>query len=117
MTDLYTQPPEVQTTSRLIAEEEMLTSKGITDGWIGYRLRAVQAELRRRTARQIPGHGLVGEGRPFRANRERVDSTIGDGRALCACGALSHVLPSTNARKRWHREHKLALLVAAEVQR
>lgn len=27
--------------------------------------------------------------------------------AKCECGAMSDVLPSTNARKRWHREHKV----------
>lgn len=29
-----------------------------------------------------------------------------EGRALCECGEWSPELPSTAARKRWHREHK-----------
>lgn len=38
-----------------------------------------------------------------------VDYDARTGRALCECGAESPVLPSTAARKRWHREHKDAI--------
>jgi hypothetical protein len=40
----------------------------------------------------------------------------GDGRALCECGKKSQVLPSTAARKRWHREHKEAVRDIAAAQ-
>lgn len=33
----------------------------------------------------------------------------GPGRGKCSCGALSEILPTRAARKRWHREHKDAI--------
>lgn len=64
----------------------------------------------------VKGHGLQGEGLAF------VDESCPpwnprprlvydqEGRGLCGCGEWSPVLPSTAARKRWHREHKQAVL-------
>lgn len=54
------------------------------------------------------GHGLVAEGAAFddRGVRVRWNSVGGTGRARCACGEESAVLPSASARKRWHRQHK-----------
>lgn len=61
------------------------------------------------------GHGLAFEGAPFKrvadgasVKAERVgwQGTGGEGRALCGCGAMSGVLGSGAARKRWHRDHK-----------
>jgi hypothetical protein len=40
----------------------------------------------------------------------------GAGRALCECGKKSPVLPSTAARKRWHRQHKDAVRDIAAAQ-
>lgn len=74
---------------------------------------------------RLEGHALFGEGRPVswvKDSEHRSVHHIGlktayvdynalrpSGRALCECGAESPVLPSTAARKRWHREHKDAI--------
>ncbi|MEU8199410.1 hypothetical protein AB0C10_37060 [Microbispora amethystogenes] len=57
---------------------------------------------------RLPGHELRNEGAPFawssgRYVRQRETWT---GKGLCSCGAVSDVLDSNNARKRWHRAHK-----------
>lgn len=71
------------------------------------------------------GHGLAHEGaahysrlcvkcdylyghRPDWDKGRSGHGTSGEGHALCACGAMSEHLPSGNARKAWHREHKTA---------
>lgn len=62
----------------------------------------------------ITGHALQAQGAPHDENGEHIEdntrysynSASGDGRAKCQCGAMSDVLPSRNARARWHRDHK-----------
>lgn len=54
---------------------------------------------------RIPGHALISEGAAHDADGRRLycpNNSGGSGRALCSCGALSEVLPSGAARKRWH---------------
>lgn len=48
---------------------------------------------------RLAGHILPHEGR-LSAGRQA------EGVGVCSCGATSEVLPSANARKRWHAEHK-----------
>jgi hypothetical protein len=61
---------------------------------------------------RLAGHALLHEG----AAHDYVGLRIvyGDrstGRAKCECGAMSEVLPSGAARRRWHAEiHKPAVL-------
>jgi hypothetical protein len=64
--------------------------------------------------RYVVGHGLQGEGAPFDGAGRRVyaTNTSGKGRGKCACGALSAVLPSAGARRRWHVAHKATVLSA-----
>jgi len=55
---------------------------------------------------RLVGHGLRDEG--------RVKDPAGrlwncEGSTRCECGERSPVLPTTAARKRWHREHKDAV--------
>jgi hypothetical protein len=58
---------------------------------------------------RIPGHTLPFEGRVY-IGESLVGHGNGPGRARCSCGEMSpEVLPSTNARKQWHREHKEAV--------
>ena len=54
------------------------------------------------------GHGLAHEGAPHDLRGRRIPGhgAGGKGRGKCACGALSEVLPSGGARKRWHAAHK-----------
>jgi hypothetical protein len=54
------------------------------------------------TAR-LAGHGLRHEGRYWTGLRY-VSGGMAPG--VCECGAKSDDLPSANARKRWHRDHK-----------
>lgn len=60
----------------------------------------------------VKGHGLVGEGAPHTATGKEITrgwlrARAGDGHGKCSCGAVSEEsLPSANARKRWHRDHK-----------
>lgn len=53
-------------------------------------------------------HTLKSDGAPFNEKGNRINpvGTAGDGRAMCACGALSDPLPTRAARKTWHAEHK-----------
>jgi hypothetical protein len=55
---------------------------------------------------RLAGHGLIREGWPFIGTNIEARHRTGPGMAKCECGAMSDVLPSTNARKRWHRGHK-----------
>lgn len=60
---------------------------------------------------RVPGHGLLLEGACHDDNGKAVVHLFsferaGSGRAKCECGQMSERLPSGNARKRWHREHR-----------
>lgn len=69
----------------------------------------------------VKGHGLISEGAGYPPGTEarsalaRYWGTFHEpaGVGLCRCGATSDPLPSNAARKRWHREHKQAVLDAA----
>ena len=50
----------------------------------------------------VKGHTLLFEGRVSTYH----GYGTGPGRGRCSCGAESETLPTTAARKRWHREHK-----------
>lgn len=52
---------------------------------------------------RLPGHTLLFEGKLL-GIYER--NSNGPGVTKCSCGQTSPVLPSTGARKRWHRAHK-----------
>ncbi len=56
---------------------------------------------------RVRGHTLLSEGAAFTAKGYRHGCT---GAGRCMCGAASPILPSDNARKAWHREHKQAVL-------
>jgi len=64
------------------------------------------------TSTRLPGHGLEREGKPFQwSDRDgqyvRPWGHPRTGVAKCSCGAVSPVLGSDGARKRWHRDvHK-----------
>lgn len=62
---------------------------------------------------RIKGHALVSEGAAFNDKGLRITYATAagnEGRALCECGALSEVLPSGYARRRWHTAvHKPAV--------
>lgn len=68
------------------------------------------------TAVRVPGHTLVAEGAAHVERTVHIDTVVQIrvrdrvGRGLCSCGATSSVLPSTGQRKRWHRDHKAAVL-------
>lgn len=53
---------------------------------------------------RLVGHELRNEGRLYDPSIHRYVN--GPGRAQCSCGEPSATLPSTGARKRWHRAHK-----------
>ncbi len=62
---------------------------------------------------RLAGHSLVGEGAPHNdlGVRLRGEYSYGHektpgGRGQCSCGALSDVVTTRAARKRWHAEHK-----------
>jgi hypothetical protein len=69
-------------------------------------------------ASRLAGHGLPYEGRALDEHRPIGrglwgshrpgfwSSSLPVGRTRCECGEWSPVLPTTAARKRWHREHK-----------
>lgn len=71
---------------------------------------------------RLAGHELAHEGAPHddrgaRLYRNQIVSTPRGGkpgRAKCSCGDVSHVLPSTTARRAWHREHKATVRAQAE---
>lgn len=66
----------------------------------------------------LKGHGLINEGVGYspsltgEAIAKRWPFLWHDGRGVgaCSCGAKSEPLPSNAARKRWHREHKQAVV-------
>ena len=66
------------------------------------------------TSRRVEGHKLMGEGAAYDGYRTLMQpfsrSTAGRGRAWCECGELSDVYETAADRKRWHREHKAAIL-------
>lgn len=74
------------------------------------------------TSAVVPGHWLVSEGEGCNADGHaqyslRADESYVEGpfdRGKCGCGKVSPPLPSKNARRRWHRVHKAALLVGQE---
>lgn len=55
-------------------------------------------------------HALCYNGAPYDADGQlrHIDKRItsGSGRARCACGALSDVLPTGSARRAWFKDHK-----------
>lgn len=57
------------------------------------------------TANRLPGHTLPCEGR-VQLGGHIIGDGSGEGRARCSCGKDSPLLPSTRARKQWHRDHK-----------
>ncbi len=66
---------------------------------------------------RVPGHTLQFEGAPHDDTGERRSgilyaATKGPGRAKCSCGQMSEWLPTTAARRRWHRDTHKADIVA-----
>lgn len=65
---------------------------------------------------RVPGHTLRYEGAPFGddglviTHGRAVLGIGGTGRAKCSCGEFSEVLLSSTRRRKWHREHKAAVL-------
>lgn len=64
-------------------------------------------------------HSLRANGAPFNedgtwVNPNNQKTTSGSGRALCSCGETSMVLSSGNARRDWHKGHKLVEAMAPE---
>lgn len=66
---------------------------------------------------RLAGHGLNYEGRALNEDAPFTGAWVHyspgfwssdqrEGRTRCECGEWSPVLPSSAARKRWHREHK-----------
>ncbi len=83
------------------------------------------------TSEPVRGHGLLAEGeghievngttgyfsetddgRKWRLRSSGAEREISVG--LCRCGAVSPPGLSNNGRKRWHREHKAAVIAARE---
>lgn len=69
---------------------------------------------------RVKGHALVNEGvgyppgmdGPAIVRRAYFIAHDSAGVGVCTCGRKSEPLPSDAARKRWHREHKQAVLDA-----
>jgi hypothetical protein len=62
----------------------------------------------------VKGHALIREGWPHDSfGQAYYNTAVSQGKAKCSCGTLSGYLPSTAARQRWHRVHKLEVLAAA----
>lgn len=65
---------------------------------------------------RVKGHELRSEGQAYNITTNWQGKTgirytgAFTGMALCACGSTSELLPSDAARKRWHREHKQAVI-------
>lgn len=57
---------------------------------------------------RLTGHGLRHEGWAYIGTNIRATSegAAGPGMAKCECGAMSEMLRSRSARKRWHAQHK-----------
>ena len=70
----------------------------------------------------LKGHALINEGVGYSPDHDPKTVVARywwlphdpAGVAVCRCGATSEPLPSTAARKRWHREHKQAVLDAED---
>jgi hypothetical protein len=62
------------------------------------------------SSKRVSGHTLRHEGGAHFSAGDRKWHDTGVGCGKCSCGALSEVLTSDYARKRWHREHKAAVL-------
>lgn len=56
---------------------------------------------------RLAGHELRNEGRVYDGIH-----LVREGASRCSCGEWSPLLPSSAARKRWHREHKDAIRAA-----
>lgn len=59
---------------------------------------------------RVAGHGLLHEGWPYTDSGIRQYRRWYSGRGKCECGAMSEPVESIAARKRWHREHKEAMI-------
>jgi hypothetical protein len=59
---------------------------------------------------RLAGHTLPDEGRI----RDSDGYWIATGPAVCSCGETSDELPSDNARRRWHRNHKQTVKDSAQ---
>jgi hypothetical protein len=70
-----------------------------------HQIRDAHATAKERSMKpsRLAGHTLPHEGR---LTSDYHAPGNGPGVATCSCGEQSPVLPSTNARKAWHREHK-----------
>ena len=66
----------------------------------------------------MTGHALAYEGAPHDEQGQRIHEgrfpygVGGEGRAKCACGEMSDVLPSAYKRKQWYREHRAEVVEA-----
>ena len=58
----------------------------------------------------VNGHTLKREGQPHDNNGVWRGRGYWEGRGKCSCGALSDVLSTHSARKRWHKRHKAEVL-------
>ncbi len=61
---------------------------------------------RRASGARLSGHVLPYDGRLQVAGRLADGDANASGRTVCSCGEESPLLPSTNARRQWHRDHK-----------
>lgn len=64
-------------------------------------------------ANRVAGHTLPREGRLYDAHGYPVRV----GRARCSCGETSPEMATVAARRRWHRDHKFDVRVAAAARR
>jgi len=64
---------------------------------------------------RLPGHELRHEGRLY--GGYSVGYINGPGKTRCSCGEKSPELPSTRARKQWHRDHKNDVRAAMGLER
>jgi hypothetical protein len=58
----------------------------------------------------VKGHGLRSEGGSCDESGIYLAGNRRSGYGFCACGARSSLLESTAARRRWHDEHKAAIV-------
>lgn len=61
-----------------------------------------------------PGHGLAMYGNPFDGRGRPASIYTNRGWAKCKCGEMSPEYASQAERRQWHRDHKQAVLDAAE---
>lgn len=69
---------------------------------------------------RLAGHELPFEGKATRKERKSFAAKqTGEqvGHTYCSCGERSPELPSDNARKKWHRDHKNDIRSAAGLQK